>query len=77
MTKQAFKNLCTRCGKQRVISDSHKEMVGNSEVTFTSMTWPDPDCQKKVDGLLDKEKEKRMSIIQNPYNNTNRFARKK
>jgi hypothetical protein len=34
-------------------------MVGNSAITTTETICPDPDCQKKVDGMLGLEQEKR------------------
>jgi len=46
---QAFKNVCIRCGKERVILREWTERVGNSIVTNTTTTCPDPECQKIVD----------------------------
>ena len=46
---QAFKNVCIRCGKERVILREWTERVGNSIVTNTTTTCPDPECKKIVD----------------------------
>jgi len=52
-------SVCVRCGKQRVVLSVTKGMVGNSAITTTETICPDPDCQKKVDGMLGLEQEKR------------------
>lgn len=52
-------SVCIRCGKQRVIVSVKEEAVGNSIVTYTETACPDPMCQKKVDGILAVEQEKR------------------
>jgi hypothetical protein len=51
--------ICVRCGKQRVVLSVNEEMVGNTMVTTTETICPDPECQKKVDGMLGLEQEKR------------------
>ena len=56
-------NLCIRCGKQRIIASTHKEIINNSIVTTKKMVCPDPECQKKVDKMLDMEEQKRISGI--------------
>lgn len=45
---QTYKNLCIRCGKERVVVRTWVEQVGYSQVTNTLMTCPDPECQKLV-----------------------------
>jgi len=55
-------NKCTRCGKQRVVSKTYKEKVGTSYVFYKEMSCPDPECQKKVDNDISKEKQKRVRI---------------
>jgi hypothetical protein len=52
-------SVCTRCGKQRVVTGTHDEVVGNSKVTYTETSCPDESCQNAVDDKLVKEKEKR------------------
>ena len=51
--------VCVRCGKQRVVLSVNEELVGNSTIITTETICPDPDCQKKVDGMLGAEQEKR------------------
>jgi hypothetical protein len=58
-------SICTRCGKPRVVISTHKEQVGGSYVTFTETACPDPDCQKYVDKVNDKDREKREEIKKN------------
>jgi hypothetical protein len=58
MTKKIL-NPCTRCGKERVVTKSFKEKSGTFTVTRTLSVCPDPECQRIVNGALNKEKEKR------------------
>jgi hypothetical protein len=60
-------NICTRCGKDRVVTKTYKEKVGGSYVTYREMACPDPECQKKVQAVLTKEKDKRV-LIKNEQN---------
>lgn len=52
----SFKNLCTRCGTQRIILRVSKEKIGNSFVTTTETVCPNKDCQKKVDSDNKKQR---------------------
>jgi hypothetical protein len=52
-------SVCTRCGKQRIVTGSHEELVGTSKVIYTETSCPDPSCQIAVDDKLVKEQEKR------------------
>jgi hypothetical protein len=51
--------VCVRCGKQRIVLSVKEEKIGNSIISTTETVCPDPDCQKKVDGMLNVEQEKR------------------
>jgi hypothetical protein len=42
-------NVCTRCGKKRIVVKTYTKKVGNSSVTYTQTACSDPECQKKVD----------------------------
>jgi len=42
-------NRCIRCGKQRVAVKTWEERVGNSLLTHTLNSCPDPACQKIVE----------------------------
>lgn len=55
-------NPCIICGKERVIVKTSKEKIGNSTVLTTITGCPDPECQKKVDVVLAKEKAHRDDI---------------
>lgn len=55
-------NKCTRCGKERVEVKTYKEKVGTSCVIYKEMACEDPECQKKVEKVLSKEKDKRTMI---------------
>ena len=57
--------VCVRCGKQRVVLSVNEEKIGNSIIVTTETICPDPECQKKVDGMLNTEQQKRhQSLLQ-------------
>lgn len=53
---------CTRCGKQRIVSKTWKEvrqtLMGETTIMHTETICPDPECQKKVDEQLAVAREK-------------------
>jgi aspartate/tyrosine/aromatic aminotransferase len=57
------KNICTRCGKQRVVGSKIEEQVetysGMSTIVRTQMICPDPECQAIVEKELHEQQEKR------------------
>jgi hypothetical protein len=55
---QTFKNVCIRCGKERVILREWEEHVGNFILTNTETVCPDPECQKLVDKDNKKQRDK-------------------
>ena len=55
-------NPCILCGKERIVTETHVEKVELSNVTYVTTTCPDPECQKKVDDMLSKEKAKRQDV---------------
>lgn len=58
-------SICVRCGKPRIVLSVKEEKVGNSIITTTETICPDPECQKKVDGILATEQQKRhQSLVQ-------------
>lgn len=64
-------NLCPLCGKQRVVVKTYKEKIGNSVITYTEKSCPDPECQKKLNGQLAKEDKKRRDITKEQKNREN------
>ncbi|KKR42924.1 hypothetical protein A2434_00030 [Candidatus Woesebacteria bacterium RIFOXYC1_FULL_41_14] len=52
-------STCTRCGKQRIVTSTREEKVGNSLVVYTVTTCPDSECQKAVNKNLKSEEIKR------------------
>ncbi len=60
-------NPCSRCGKERIVVSVEEEIINNSKVITTVMVCPDPDCQKKVDDQLEKEKLKRQQFTENRF----------
>jgi hypothetical protein len=55
-------NPCILCGKQRIEVKTYKEKVGEFFVTRTLTVCPDENCQKKVESMLAKEKQKRQVV---------------
>ncbi len=57
------KNVCTRCGKQRIVGSTVSEQVeiysGPSTVVRTQMVCPDTDCQAIVEKELGEQRAKR------------------
>jgi hypothetical protein len=74
MTTTINENVCIKCGKQRIVVGSHEEKVGTSTVTYKDMICPDPECQKKVEKILQQEYGKRE---QSRINQAQRIASKK
>ena len=56
-------NPCIRCGKQRVVSRTYTEVHDNSQVTYTDMVCPDPECQKLLEEQFKNEKLKREKML--------------
>lgn len=64
---------CVRCGRQRIVLSIKEETVGTSTIITTETICPDPECQKKVDGMLSLEQEKRhQSFVQRQERMTGR-----
>lgn len=55
-------NLCSRCGKVRILVSTHTEVVGNSTIVINENSCPDPDCQAKLDRVLEREQLKRFAF---------------
>ena len=50
-------NICSVCGKDRIILKTVKEYIGTSLVVTSITACPDPECQAKIDKQLAKEKK--------------------
>lgn len=53
---------CIRCGKIRIVAKSWSEKINNSLLTYTLTVCPDSECQKIVEGELQKKRDKIISI---------------
>jgi len=56
------KNLCYRCGKERIVVKVWKEKIGNSTVENTETACPDKECQKAMDQDIAKQRNKRLQM---------------
>ncbi len=56
-------NLCTRCGKQRIVVKTWEENSGNSVLFCTTTACPDPKCQEIVDRKLAAQKQKKEDTV--------------
>jgi hypothetical protein len=61
MNKQ-YSNPCIRCGRERIVSKTSKERVGNSVIITTMTICPDPACQKEVDRENRRMHEKKLAM---------------
>lgn len=51
---------CTRCGKERIVKNSHVEKSENNSIVYTTTVCPDPKCQELVEkGLITEEKQRK------------------
>lgn len=62
-----YKNICIRCGKERIISKSWKEITVNAsglkqEIVYTETVCPDSACQRILNQEFAKQKKKRLAI---------------
>lgn len=53
-----YKNLCVRCGTERVLLRTYEEKIGTSIVITNDMICPNKECQKKVDQDNKKQRDK-------------------
>lgn len=58
-----FQNVCIKCGKQRVVGSVVEEKINNSVVSYKEMICPDPECQKRVMDMLEREDRKRKDAL--------------
>jgi len=56
LSTQITNSVCPICGKDRIVSKTYKERIGNSVVQTTLTICPDPKCQAKLNVQLEKEK---------------------
>ncbi len=54
----SYKNLCIRCGSERVVLKIWKEQMGTSTVVTKEMICPNNDCQKKVNADNKKQQDR-------------------
>lgn len=60
--QQSYKNLCYRCGKERIITKKWKETIWNSVIENTESVCPDKECQATVERDMRKLKTKRLEM---------------
>jgi len=62
MNNKVYSNPCIRCGKERIVSKTSKEKMGNSVIITTQTVCPDPACQKLVEKELARQNEKKLAM---------------
>ncbi len=70
------KNPCIRCGKQRIVVKTKRELINGSWVTTTTTRCPDPDCQRIVEKQLKKDNDAREMLISQFKNLNSPFNRR-
>jgi hypothetical protein len=62
-------NICTNCGKDRIISRTWTETVDlygkKTTITYSDFSCPDENCQKTVEKQLLDQKNRRIAIEKN------------
>lgn len=56
-------NTCFQCGKKTIVVKKYEEVVNGSVVKVTESICSDPECQKKTEKILEKEKARRDEAI--------------
>ncbi|MBI1862719.1 hypothetical protein HYS00_01220 [Candidatus Microgenomates bacterium] len=59
---QTYSNPCIRCGRERIVSKTSKERVGNSVIVTTLTVCPDPACQKEVERENRRMRDKKLAM---------------
>lgn len=62
MANVSLGNVCSRCGKDRIVTKIYKEKINGSYVHYKITACSDPACQKIVDKKLIDEANKRKAI---------------
>ena len=60
--QKPYRNICYRCGKERIVTKIWKERVGNSVVENTETVCPDKKCQEAMEQEIKKQKNKRLQM---------------
>ena len=60
--QKPYKNICYRCGKERIVTRTWKEKVNNSIVENVETACPDKACQEAINKDLLKQKNKRIQM---------------
>jgi hypothetical protein len=62
MNNQTYKNLCSRCGTERIVVKVWEEKLGNSIIVNTETACPDKACQKEVEKENKKQRDKNTAM---------------
>ena len=68
---------CIRCGKDRIISKTWTEKIGESKVVRTDTVCPDPECQKIVEEQLQVRNDRMRQVQEQSLKRRANFRRKK
>lgn len=60
------KNLCIRCGRERIVVKKWSERINTTMTQYTLALCPDKECQKIVDAQNALREEKRLLHIKKP-----------
>lgn len=56
-------NPCIRCGKERIVSKTWTDHVGQALLTYSTTVCPDEECQKIVDEGLEAIRRKKELLM--------------
>ncbi|NMB83947.1 hypothetical protein GYA28_01525 [Candidatus Roizmanbacteria bacterium] len=60
--QKPYKNICYRCGRERIVVKTWKEKIGGSTIENTETVCPDKECQKAMEQEIKKQKNKRLQM---------------
>ena len=60
--KKSYKNICPRCGRERIVLRVWVEKIENSSIENTETACPDKKCQEASDNDLTKQRNKRLQM---------------
>lgn len=65
MTKKyisTYKNICYRCGRDRIVSKVWKEKIGDSVIENVEHICPDKKCQEELEQDIERQRNKRLLL---------------
>lgn len=65
MSKSVYIDKCFQCGEPLIQTKQYKEYINGSLVITTDSVCSDPECQKRTEAALERERQKRSFGLEN------------